>query len=246
MTDTAATVACRHCGTPFEAESQGQEFCCAGCSFVHDLIASSGLERFYDLKGAERILPAGNAVLAKVDTAWAAPLQQEAEAKCQEGAMPQLKLDLQGVSCIGCVWLIDALFQQQPGAGRILVDASRGEAVLRWLSGQFHLPEFAEELAKFGYRLAPSTGGDNSASASGLRLGLAGGLALNAMAFTLPRYLGMAASFQFASLFEMVAAFSATMSLLLCGSYFIGRAWGALKAGRLHIDVPIAGGVLAA
>jgi Cu2+-exporting ATPase len=75
---------------------------------------------------------------------------------------------------------------------------------------------------------------------------LAGGLALNAMAFTLPRYLGMAASFQFASLLEMVAAFSATMSLLLCGSYFIGRAWGALKAGRLHIDVPIAGGVLAA
>jgi Cu2+-exporting ATPase len=69
---------------------------------------------------------------------------------------------------------------------------------------------------------------------------------MNAMAFTLPRYLGMDDSFALAGVFELVAAASATLSLLACGSYFIGRAWGALRAGRLHLDVPIAAGLLAA
>lgn len=244
MSESAQLFQCRHCGTPFEQEAPDQEFCCSGCSFVNDLIESSGLDRFYDLKGRDRILPAGNAVLVKPETTWASELQAAAEST--GASLPQAKLDLQGVSCIGCVWLIDALFQQLPGAGRILIDASRGEIEVSWFPGQFDLPAFVQKVGQFGYRLAPASTSEKPSSASGLRLGLCGGLALNAMGFTLPRYMGMTEAFQLAGFFELVAAFSATLSLMFGGSYFISRAWGALKAGQLHLDVPIAGGVIAA
>jgi Cu2+-exporting ATPase len=242
---TATERSCDHCGTAFVPVTPAERFCCAGCGFVHDLITSEGLGRFYELKGDERLLPAGAAVLVPASVEWAADVVTAAEASA-EGGLAKARLDLQGVTCMGCVWLIEAVFQKSPGAARILVNAQRGEITLSWLVGRFDLAAFAERLAHFGYRLAPWTGRAEGMSASGLRLGLAGGLAMNAMAFTLPRYLGMESTFALAGVFELVAAASATLSLLACGSYFMGRAWGALRAGRLHLDVPIAAGLLAA
>jgi len=46
--------------------------------------------------------------------------------------------------------------------------------------------------------------------------------------------------------FDLVAAASATLALLVGGSYFAQRAWRALQAGVLHIDTPITLGILAA
>lgn len=237
---------CAHCGTPFTASMGNEQFCCEGCAFVHDLIKGEGLGLFYDLKGSERLLPAGPSVLLPTQTAWAEEAQAMAESKAP-GALAETKLDLQGVTCMGCVWLIEAVFKQQGGAGRIFVNAQRGEATLSWAIEQFDLPRFAARLASFGYQLGlPSHSREEKSDTSGLRLGLAGGLALNAMAFTLPRYLGMGDDFALARVFELVAAASATLSLLACGSYFISRAWSALRLGQIHIDAPISIGLIAA
>ncbi len=237
--------ACEHCGTPFLPETETEAFCCAGCAFVHDLIGREGLGQFYDLKGDDRLLPAGASVLTPGDSAWAVDQQTTAEAAARNG-LAETKLDLHGVSCVGCVWLIEALFQREPGSARIAVDSNRGEVVLSWIPGEFLLSNFVEKVGHFGYRLAPATGRNDGTGASGLRLGLAGGLAMNAMAFTFPRYFGMEKTFELAGVFELVAAASATLSLLACGSYFIGRAWSALRLRRLHLDVPIALGIVAA
>jgi len=242
---TTTERSCDHCGTSFVPETASERFCCAGCGFVHDLITSEGLGKFYNLKGDERLLPAGNAVMVPASVEWVAEVVASAEAAADRG-LAQARLDLQGVTCMGCVWLIEAVFAKAPGTARILINAQRGEITLSWIAGQFDLADFAERLAKFGYRVAPWTGRAEGLGANGLRLGLAGGLAMNAMAFTLPRYLGMEQSFALAGVFELVAAATATLSLLACGSYFFSRAWGALRAGRLHLDVPIAAGLLAA
>lgn len=244
-TATATERACDHCGTAFVPENATERFCCAGCGFVHDLITSEGLGKFYELKGDDRLLPAGTAVLVPAAVGWAADTLATAEAAAENG-LAKTRLDLQGVTCMGCVWLIEAVFARSPGNARILVNAQRGEITLSWIAGQFDLAGFASRLAHFGYRLAPWTGRSDGLSASGLRLGLAGGLAMNAMAFTLPRYLGMDQGFALSGVFELVAAASATLSLLACGSYFISRAWSALRIGRLHLDVPIAAGLVAA
>ncbi len=241
---TALTL-CEHCRTPFQATPQESRFCCAGCSFVHGMILAGGMEKFYDLRGSATILPAGNAVLLQGDTAWAADALRGAEAGT-EGELVERVFDVQGVSCVGCVWLIEAAFLKMPGTVRCFVDSARGRVTLKWCRGAFDLPAFVTAVGSYGYRLAPESPEGKPAGASGLRLGLCGALALNAMAFTLPRYAGMESGFILADFFELIAAFSATVSLLAGGGYFVRRAWSAVRLRRLVLDVPIAIGVVAA
>jgi Cu2+-exporting ATPase len=77
-----------------------------------------------------------------------------------------------------------------------------------------------------------------------LRLGLCGAFALNAMVFTLPRYLGMEPDFVLARLFSLLTLACASLSLLVGGGYFIRRALAALRRGVLHIDLPISLGIV--
>jgi P-type Cu2+ transporter len=56
----------------------------------------------------------------------------------------------------------------------------------------------------------------------------------------------MPPDFEFASLFKLIAFLSATLSMLVGAGYFIDRAWRAVRAGSLHIDLPIALGLVVA
>jgi P-type Cu2+ transporter len=78
------------------------------------------------------------------------------------------------------------------------------------------------------------------------RLGLCGAFAMNAMLFSIPRYLGMDAGFQLAGLFDKLAFVFATLSFLAGGTYFFQRSWTSLRNGVLHIDLPISLGLIAA
>ena len=106
---------------------------------------------------------------------------------------------------------------------------------------------FAEELHRFGYDLAePSSAGTSEHHALLTTLGLCAAFALNGMAFTLPSYLGMSPDYFLAPIFVLLTALSATFSILVGGAYFIRRAWQGLQQGVLHIDLPIALGILVA
>jgi Cu2+-exporting ATPase len=56
----------------------------------------------------------------------------------------------------------------------------------------------------------------------------------------------MPPDFEFAGLFRLIALVSATLSMLVGGGYFIERAWRSLRAGSLHLDLPIALGLVTA
>ena len=96
---------------------------------------------------------------------------------------------------------------------------------------------FTRELCKFG---------DGERRRLGARVGLCGAFAMNAVSFTLPWYLGMPADFEFAGRFRIIAFLSTTLSRLVGAEYFISRAWRALRVRSLHIDLPIALGLVAA
>lgn len=230
--------ACIHCGTPFRATAHRPDFCCAGCQFVHDLIAKNGLGQFYDLQEGG-VPPVQALVFQKRDHAWLEDL-----ARVSAGT---LTLDVQGLSCIGCAWLIERLFTRQPGALVIHVDPTFGQLALRWQPGVFDAVAFARELQTFGYLVGPPGQTTPPASrALHLRLGLCAALALNTMLFTLPTYLGMTVDFQFAPLFHRLTLILGTLSFLIGGSYFFVRSYRSLRQGVLHIDLPISLGLIAA
>jgi Cu2+-exporting ATPase len=78
------------------------------------------------------------------------------------------------------------------------------------------------------------------------RIGLCAAFAMNVMLFALPSYFGMEADFEYAQLFGILTAVFGTLSFLVGGTYFLGRAIGALREGAMHIDLPIAIGILGA
>ncbi len=237
---TTSTLVCRHCSTPFAASERESEFCCSGCRFVFHLLHERGLEDFY--RYGETKAPVGSQVFHERDFDWLRALQDAAEKET-----PVLTLQVQGISCAGCVWLLEAVFSEQPGAISAEVHSSAGTIRLRWEAGKCDLAGYARDVQRFGYLLgAPGTKSTPAMRPLVRKLGLCGALALNAMLFALPRYLGLGADEEFAALFEGIAFAIATASLLIGGSYFFRRAAAALRMRELHIDLPISLGLAVA
>ncbi len=236
---------CRHCGAPLAGEeAQAAGFCCAGCGYVYRLVQEHGLGGYYRIRDAVTV-PVGEAVFQPRDFTWLEAMQRQAE---QAAAAPELTLGVQGISCAGCVWLIEKVFHQQPGALQIETDAQMGRMRLRWARGVFDAAAFARLLQSFNYGVGPPDAEPEEAESRGLvrRIGLAAAFAMNVMLFTLPVYFGMEASFRYAHLFGTLALVFATLSVLTGGGYFLGRAAAALRAGAVHIDLPIALGIIGA
>ncbi len=232
---------CKHCGSPVPANRE-DEFCCAGCAYVFDLLHQQGLAHFYDLKGGLSLPPVSPQSLRERDYDWLVELGRI--------IVPQgeLRLALQGISCVGCIWLIEKVFARHAGGLRVNVDVVHGDLALSYDPAVFDVVAFARDMQAFGYLIGPPREGEERKQTSGLdrRMGVCGAFAMNAMAFCLPAYFGMPADFFFAPWFDMIAAVSATLAMLVGGSYFIEKAWRSLRAGALHIDTPIALGIIAA
>ncbi len=238
---------CEHCGTAFSASDPEEKYCCKGCEFVAGMIEDAGFDRFYDLKGGLATAPVRSRPFENHDFSWLDARVADAEGRATDGSA-KLDCALEGISCVGCVWLVEKLFDKHPGAIRAAAHPASGRLHLEWQPGRCDLKAFCEELTQFGYVAAPAAAGTADIEGRRLvaRLGLCGAFALNAMGFSLPHYLGMPDDFEFAGLFRLIAFISATLSMLVGGSYFIDRAWRALRAKSLHIDLPIALGLVLA
>lgn len=240
---------CKHCGSPVPA-NRDDGFCCAGCVYVFDLLHQQGLDHFYDLKGGLSLPPVSPQSLRERDYEWLAELAKNEGAPVTTGGgnSLELRLALQGISCVGCIWLIEKIFTRHPGGLRVNVDVVHGDLSLAYDPAVFDVVAFARDLQAFGYLVGPPREGEERKQTSGLerRMGVCGAFAMNAMAFCLPAYFGMPEDFAFARWFDMIAAVSATLAMLVGGSYFIEKAWRSLRAGALHIDTPIALGIIAA
>ena len=237
---------CRHCGSALLDDAmRASGFCCNGCSYVFRLVHDSGLDRYYRFKD-EVTAPADPGIFHPRDYTWLEEAQASADASTLQA--PTLTVNVQGISCAACVWLIERVFLQQPGAREIIVNAQYGTAQLKWTRGEFQASAFARRLQSFGYTLGPAgeASGEPESRSLAKRIGLCAAFTMNVMLFTLPVYFGMEATFEWASLFELLSLGFGTLSLLVGGSYFLVRGWRALREGAMHIDLPIALGITGA
>lgn len=232
---------CMHCGAPYKGNT---DFCCRGCDYVYHLIRKEGLDRYYDLK--DRTLPpVGSSAFRQRDDRQIQENWKQAEE--HSPGVVSMEFELKGISCVGCVWLIERLFTRYEGNVRIDIDPQRGKIVIDANCG-FDIAGFAAEIQRYGYTLREWSGGDrrSGGSGAGSRLGVCGFLAMNAMVFNLPFYLGMESENRLAPLLQLVVMVLSTFSVLVGGTYFFRRAWAALRMGVLHIDLPISLGIIVA
>jgi Cu2+-exporting ATPase len=240
----AAARACAHCGSDLKdvvVEGEGgARYCCNGCLAVGALMRGAGLERYYALRGG-REAPITLADPSRRDMAWLAPIA----APLEQPGVHHVALDVQGVHCAACVWVIDELCKREPNHVRVVVDPALGRVDL-WARAGFDLAAFVRTVERFGYVFGPPLK-KASASEDGLlvRTGVTVALAMNAMTFALAIYLGLADGAAFSAARVLEVGLSAA-AVLVGAPPFLSSAWAGLRRGLFSLDVPIALGIVLA
>ena len=166
---------CFHCGEPvpyscnltIEADEQMEPVCCSGCQAVANLILQSGQARYYQFRTETALKPADEDA-AIVDSwkryderesLWGSPLKDG----CYE-----LLLQVEGIRCAACAWLIRSQLEARPGIDQVQVDVATGFVRINWHPDQLQLSRIAAILSAASRRvvlLAPlSTRSANRAS----------------------------------------------------------------------------------
>lgn len=253
--ETAERTACYHCGEPcpdlaFRRESK--IFCCQGCLVVHDLLAESGLEQFYDLNrhpGVRIRQTARREQWAYLDD----PALQQQLLDFTDGKLSRVTLHVPAVHCLACVWLLENLFRLHPGIGRSQVNFPRREVSIAFAPAKAPLSEVVTLLASLGYEPRLTLGELGKARAGSartkqwLQVGIAGFAFGNVMLFSLPLYLGLD-SFSgpvFQRVFGWLSLLLTLPVLAYSASDYWRSAWVSVRRRSLTLDVPIALGLAA-
>jgi Cu2+-exporting ATPase len=235
---------CEHCHGPIPGEATDGRYCCAGCEAVAALLREEGLTRYYAL--APTTLPPVGAVPGTQSHAWLEPLVAAAEAAAAGGQLAALELDVQGIHCAACVWMMNELFRRRGGGAGITVNPAVGKVRLLYGPGQLDVAGWVSDVERFGYRFGPSRK-RSSAAGNGLtlRLGLSVALTMNVMIFSVSFYVGLSpADGPLYRIFTWLAAALASAVVVIGGGVFIRSALLALRRRILHLDLPIALGTV--
>jgi Cu+-exporting ATPase len=248
-----APAACFHCGEPCPDETFSKAekvFCCQGCLVVHDLLAESGLEQFYDLSRH----PGVRVRAASRREQWAYlddPAVQQSLLDFTDGTVSRVTFQIPAIHCVACVWLLENLFRLNPAIGKSQVNFLRREVALSFAAEKLRLSELVALLSSIGYEPRLTLGelekrkGEPARKRRWLQVGIAGFAFGNIMLLTIPTYLGMdsLSGPVFKKVFGCLALVLAAPVLVYSASDYWRAALVALRQRVLTLDVPIALGL---
>jgi Cu2+-exporting ATPase len=149
------------------------------------------------------------------------------------------------------VWLIERLPAVLDGVVSARVDYGSARLWLEWDPERVRLSAIAAFLHQAGYEVhsvdaEAEQGRRNQRRGDLIRIGVAGASAGNVMLVSLALYAGALSSMEleWSRFFEYAALILALPAVLYGGLPFYRAAWAGVRVGRLHIDLPIALGVL--
>lgn len=255
---TAATPAlCAHCALPVPASQvrigATQQFCCAGCRQVNTLIHEWGLDQYYALIERQRaeIEPA-RVSGRSFDDFDDRQAQGDATGATALGRM-RTRLYLEGVHCSACVWLVERLPSVLPGVDDVRLNLGSAVAEVTWRPDQTQLSVIARALDRLGYtphihhaaRTQEARRTEDRATLA--RLGVAAACAMNLMFVSGALYAGESSGMApaFHTFFRWFSLVIAIPVIAYSAKPFFQTAIGGLRAGMVHIDLPIALGIAA-
>jgi P-type Cu2+ transporter len=242
-----AEVSCLHCNLPVPA-GRRSAFCCAGCEVVHDAIAAHGLDQFCRLR--EQSAPAHTTEhnYRELDD----PAFQRLHVRGGDDGRAHASLYLEDLRCAACVWLVESAPRCLPGVAEVRVDLGRGRADVTWDPGTTSLAAIARYFDHIGHVPYPYRGLDRDAlrrredRALLVKLGVAGASVGNLMLLGIALYAGLfgGMSGSDTSFFRWASMCVALPGLGFAATPFFRTALGALRARRLHLDLPLSIGIL--
>tara|TARA_R110002072_G_scaffold25443_6_gene85134 strand:+ start:79682 stop:81925 length:2244 start_codon:yes stop_codon:yes gene_type:complete len=209
-------------------------------------LAGEGLTRFYELGGAATGAVGSEPRVPAFD--WL----HEWEQRNTTAGVVRMTLDVQGIRCAACVWLLQAIWQRVAPGRPLQVSSSMGQVTMQYVSDSDVGRRFLEMSAKLGYPMAPPS--RRVARDTGLlvRLGICVAVAMNAMILAISLYFGLdtatinASDAVLRDLFGWVLLGLASVSVVVGGPVFFRAALAGVRAGVVHMDLPVSLGVLLA
>ncbi|MBV8341880.1 MAG: heavy metal translocating P-type ATPase, partial [Gammaproteobacteria bacterium] len=244
---------CFHCGGALvpgsnyavEIDGVSQPLCCGGCQAAATLILSQGLGRFYQFRAGTGPTPAA------AGRNWSV-FDREAALRRYTHPRPdgerELSLQIEGLHCAACAWLIERSLARLDGVTDIHVNAAAARAELRFDPERVSLSTLLARIAALGFEPLPLsfTGSSDEARAERRaalkRLAVAGFGMMQVMTYAVSLYAGAMAGMapDLEQFLRFVSLAVATPVVLYAAQPFFVGAWRSVRAGSLGMDVPVA------
>ena len=238
---------CLHCNLPLlEEKPAEQAFCCAGCAYVFKFLSQENLGKFYQLDTITKPVFSEGKLSVEMEH-WLTEKEKSYSSASQTSQ--QVALQISGVSCAACVWLIEKVFKKETGALHIEVSPQQGLMRCTIDVSTFPLRDFIWQVTRLGYKFSPLSNKEQKLMHSKRllpKIGMAAMFMLHTMLFSFPHYLGLELGSELGRLFHILAFAFSTFSFLLGATTFFGRAIRALQQKMVHMDLPISLGIFTA
>lgn len=243
---------CAHCGLPAPQGSSDDApvFCCQGCRLVHDALHGAGLGDYYDLRAQFGSSQASEAARAPGVKSCYEHFDDAVFLQHMGATEGHAQLRLKGLHCAACVWVLERLPKAVPGVRSARVDYGSSRITLDWDPEHTSLGRIAGFLEDLGYPPdvleRPDAQRTRASRSEVWRLAVTGALAGNIMLASVALYAGELATMEwgFVSLFEWLSLLLSIPAVTWGAWPFYRGAWAGLRMGVLHMDLPIALGVL--
>ncbi|MBT8115569.1 MAG: cation-translocating P-type ATPase [Arenicella sp.] len=256
---------CFHCQAPIigfvdisaSIDGMKHKFCSRQCREAAEFIQQNDYGEFYSRRarsvdGLQAGLPADSGSGAESwqmldDEALAKPYVRYVDSNTRE-----LTLDLPGLYCASCSWLIDKAMQDISPSIDTHIDASAKRAWLQISDPQVPLSELVSTIARLGYRPYPIALEESVADVTSTaiaerrkalkRIAVAGFGMMQVMTYAVALYFGdyQGMDQSFREYLNLISMLVATLVVFYSGRMFFDNAWNDIKHGRLGMDVPIA------
>jgi P-type Cu2+ transporter len=226
-------------------DNVARSFCCAGCAAATGLILAQGLERYYTFRTASGQAPRyeqRNWSIYDRDRAL------RSYTHVREDGERELSVQIDGMHCAACAWLLDNSLRQLDGIGDIQVNAGSARAEIRFDPARVPLSRVLESIHALGYEPRPlsfTPGGPPwlaERRTALKRLAVAGFGMMQVMTYAVSLYAGALQGIapDLEQLLRFVSLLVSTPVVLYAAQPFFIAAWRGLRMGTLVMDLPVA------
>ncbi|KUL27250.1 heavy metal translocating P-type ATPase [Chlorobium limicola] len=249
----SGTVRCEHClrevplSAALKAEIDGsvKYFCCHGCLGVYELVHSASLDAFYEQRC--QWLP-GAPSFEKTDPHAFGSTIVKTENGCR------IDLQLSGIRCASCVWLIEKYLSKQDGVHSVRVNYATNRAAIDWNPEAIGLDSILDTLHSLGYTARPVRSGGTTESLARekqellLRFGTASFFSMQLMLIVAALYAGFFQGIgtEYRLAFQLISWALATPVVLYSGYPFLAGALRSIRSLNPNMDLLVALGSLSA
>lgn len=156
--------ACFHCGLDVSQpgeftlliDNQDQQFCCPGCRAVASTIIDGGFKSYYNFRTSMPDTPGDDLELR--DYSLYDQPEFQGPFVDNDGELPRAHLQVHGISCAACGWLIEKALGQVEGVQEVRLNLARHQVSVSWDPQHLALSQIMLAIEHIGYTPSPWTG----------------------------------------------------------------------------------------